>query len=130
MAYLLNVILGTIVPMCVTALVTIAITIIFKTSSTTNFAQGVISAFGAYVVAAALNKLNLSLWLALPIGISFYTFQCLSYTIDVYRGRAHAEKNLASLATYVCLFPQLVAGPIVRYTTIADELNHRTHSNT
>lgn len=69
MAYLLNVILGTIVPMCVTALVTIAITIIFKTSSTTNFAQGVISAFGAYVVAAALNKLNLSLWLALPIGI-------------------------------------------------------------
>ena len=68
MAYLLNVILGTIVPMCVTALVTIAITIIFKTSSTTNFAQGVISAFGAYVVAAALNKLNLSLWLALPIG--------------------------------------------------------------
>ena len=69
MAYLLNVILGTIVPMCVTALVTMAITIIFKTSSTTNFAQGVISAFGAYVVAAALNKLDLSIWLALPIGV-------------------------------------------------------------
>ena len=69
MAYLLNVILGTIVPMCVTALVTMAITIIFKTSSTTNFAQGVISAFGAYVVAAALNKLHLSIWLALPIGV-------------------------------------------------------------
>ena len=69
MAYLLNVILGTIVPMCVTALVTMAITIIFKTSSTTNFAQGVISAFGAYVVAAGLNKLHLSIWLALPVGV-------------------------------------------------------------
>ncbi len=69
MAYLLNVIFGTIVPMCVTALVTMAITIIFKTSSTTNFAQGVISAFGAYVVAAALNKAQLSIWLALPIGV-------------------------------------------------------------
>ena len=55
--------------MCVTALVTMAITMIFKTSSTTNFAQGVISAFGAYTVAACLNKANMSLWLALPIGI-------------------------------------------------------------
>ena len=64
----------------------------------------------------------------LPIGISFYTFQTMSYTIDVYRGEAKAEKNLASLATYVCLFPQLVAGPIVRYTTVADELSNRTHS--
>ncbi|MBQ3533104.1 MAG: branched-chain amino acid ABC transporter permease [Oscillospiraceae bacterium] len=69
MAYFLNAVLGTIVPMCVTALVTMAITMIFKTSSTTNFAQGVISAFGAYTVAACLNKANMSLWLALPIGI-------------------------------------------------------------
>ena len=69
MAYFLNAVLGTIVPMCVTALVTMAITMIFKTSSTTNFAQGVISAFGAYTVAVCLNKANMSLWLALPIGI-------------------------------------------------------------
>lgn len=62
---------------------------------------------------------------ALPIGISFFTFQTMSYTIDVYRGDAKAEKNLATLATYVCLFPQLIAGPIVRYTDIAEELHSR-----
>jgi len=64
----------------------------------------------------------------LPIGISFFTFQTMSYTIDVYRGAVHAEKNLATLGTYVCLFPQLVAGPIVRYITVAEELSERTHS--
>ena len=63
----------------------------------------------------------------LPIGISFFTFQTMSYTIDVYRGEAHAEKNLATFATFVCLFPQLIAGPIVRYTDISEELHHRTH---
>ena len=66
--------------------------------------------------------------LALPIGISFYSFQILSYTIDVYKGNAKVQKNLINLATYVVLFPQLIAGPIVRYTTIEEELNHRTHS--
>lgn len=64
----------------------------------------------------------------LPIGISFFTFQTMSYTIDVYRGEVHAQRNLATLGTYVCLFPQLVAGPIVRYSTIAEELECRTHS--
>lgn len=64
----------------------------------------------------------------LPIGISFYTFQTLSYTIDVYRGRAKANKNLVSFATFVCLFPQLIAGPIVRYTDVADELDGRRHT--
>lgn len=63
--------------------------------------------------------------LELPIGISFFTFQTMSYSIDVYRGDAHAEKNLLSFATYVCLFPQLVAGPIVRYTDVAGELADR-----
>ena len=62
----------------------------------------------------------------LPIGISFFTFQTMSYTIDVYRGRVHAERNLLSLATFVCLFPQLIAGPIVRYTDVATELNGRS----
>lgn len=66
--------------------------------------------------------------LALPIGISFYTFQILSYTIDVYRENAKVQKNILDFATYVCLFPQLIAGPIVRYTTIEEELTGRTHS--
>ncbi|MBQ7927012.1 MAG: MBOAT family protein [Lachnospiraceae bacterium] len=68
------------------------------------------------------------LGIALPIGISFYTFQTLSYTIDVYRGEARVQKNLIHLATYVTLFPQLIAGPIVRYTTVEEELSARTHS--
>ena len=62
----------------------------------------------------------------LPIGISFFTFQTMSYTIDVYRGRARAQKNFATFATFVCLFPQLIAGPIVRYTDVAAELTERT----
>ena len=63
--------------------------------------------------------------LALPIGISFYTFQCLSYTIDVYRGNAAAQKNPISFGAYVSLFPQLIAGPIVRYVDVARELDER-----
>ena len=66
--------------------------------------------------------------LTLPIGISFYTFQALSYLVDVYRGDAPAQKNFISLATYITLFPQLIAGPIVRYTTVAEDLSNRTHS--
>ncbi len=62
---------------------------------------------------------------ALPIGISFFTFQTMSYTIDVYRGRVHAQRNIATLATFVCLFPQLIAGPIVRYSDIERELTDR-----
>ena len=66
--------------------------------------------------------------LALPVGISFYTFQSLSYTIDVYRGAVPAQKSWIAFGTYVSLFPQLIAGPIVRYSDIARELEHRTHS--
>ncbi len=66
--------------------------------------------------------------LSLPIGISFYTFQIISYTIDVYRGSTHAQRNFLTLGTYICLFPQLIAGPIVRYTDISHQLTHRTHS--
>ncbi|MBQ3076765.1 MAG: MBOAT family protein [Clostridia bacterium] len=62
----------------------------------------------------------------LPIGISFFTFQTMSYTIDVYRGEVKAEKNLITMATFVSLFPQLVAGPIVRYSDIARELSDRS----
>ncbi len=61
----------------------------------------------------------------LPVGISFFTFQTMSYTIDVYLGKAKAERNLSTFATFVCLFPQLVAGPIVRYTDVSRELHSR-----
>ena len=65
--------------------------------------------------------------IALPIGISFYTFQIISYIIDVYNGKVNVQKNIIKLATYVSLFPQLVAGPIVRYQTVEKELDDRVH---
>ena len=76
----------------------------------------------------ALTGLSVPLLkLALPIGISFYTFQSLSYTIDVYRGNVAVQKNPLYFGAYVALFPQLIAGPIVRYIDVARELNDRTH---
>ncbi len=66
--------------------------------------------------------------LILPIGISFYTFQIISYLADVYNGKVKVQKSFLKLATYVSLFPQLIAGPIVRYETIEEELDNRTHS--
>ena len=66
--------------------------------------------------------------IALPIGISFYTFQIISYLIDVYNGKVKVQKSIIKLATYVSLFPQLVAGPIVRYQTVEKELDDRVHS--
>ena len=77
----------------------------------------------------AVTGLNMTLLrLALPIGISFYTFQSLSYTIDVYRGETQVQYNPINFGAYVTLFPQLIAGPIVRYVDVARELNNRTHS--
>ena len=75
-----------------------------------------------------LNGLGLKvplLRLALPVGISFYTFQILSYTVDVYRGEVKAQRNPIDLACYVTFFPQLIAGPIVRYKDIAAQLRDR-----
>lgn len=66
--------------------------------------------------------------LALPIGISFYTFQILSYVIDVYRGKVEVQKNIITLGAYIALFPQLIAGPIVRYSSIEKQLQKRVHS--
>lgn len=66
--------------------------------------------------------------IALPIGISFYTFQLLSYEVDVYRGTVSAQKNVIDFAAYVAMFPQLIAGPIVRYADIEKQLSHRSHS--
>jgi len=80
---------------------------------------------------------NINLWLTnkidfiyvvLPIGISFYTFQLISYIIDVYRGQVKVQKNILKLAMYISLFPQLIAGPIVRYTTIEEQLENRKYS--
>ncbi len=76
------------------------------------------------VTGLSLKLLNV----ALPIGISFYTFQILSYAVDVYRGTTKAQKNVISLATYITMFPQLIAGPIVRYTDVVNYLDERTLS--
>lgn len=75
------------------------------------------------------NKLTGSgfhlLEIALPVGVSFYTFQTMSYTIDVYRENVAAQRNIITFGTYVTMFPQLIAGPIVKYKSVADELNNR-----
>ncbi len=71
-----------------------------------------------------LPRLNLSL----PIGISFYTFQTMSYTVDVYRGQARRQKNIISFGTFVTLFPQLIAGPILQYRDLDEQLEQREHS--
>ena len=78
-----------------------------------------------------LNMLGFNIPLlkvALPIGISFYTFQILSYLVDVYRKDCKAQKNIISFGAYVSMFPQLIAGPIVRYIDIAKQLEHREHT--
>lgn len=82
-----------------------------------NFSVNTINAiFGTSIAIAKI---------ALPIGISFYTFQIMSYVIDVYRGKCGAQKNILSLALYVSLFPQLIAGPIVRYVDIEKQIRNR-----
>lgn len=68
------------------------------------------------------------LQLVLPIGISFYTFQISSYLIDVYRGKVKRERSIISLGTYLCMFPQLIAGPIVMYASVSEQLKTRRHS--
>lgn len=87
--------------------------------------------YGDFFLSAINGALgtSLPLWrLALPVGISFYTFQILSYTIDLYRGDVEVQRNPVSFALYVALFPQLIAGPIVRYRDVAQELQERKHS--
>ena len=69
------------------------------------------------------------LGIPLPIGISFFTFQTMSYTIDVYRKEAPVQRNILTFGTFVTMFPQLIAGPIVQYKTVAKELNHRVHTS-
>lgn len=64
----------------------------------------------------------------MPIGISFYTFQALSYVVDVYRGEVAVQKHIDKLALYICLFPQLIAGPIVKYHDVEDQIDNRSES--
>lgn len=88
------------------------------------FIENLNALFGAVHI-----KLQLETWnLILPIGISFYTFQIISYLVDVYRRETKAEKSLVSLGTYLCMFPQLIAGPIVNYHLIQEQLHKRKHS--
>lgn len=78
-----------------------------------------------------INRLGMSIKepaLALPVGISFFTFQTMSYSIDVYRGKIKAERNFLRFMTYVCMFPQLIAGPIVRFSDVGEELKKRKHT--
>jgi len=87
--------------------------------------------FVALSANAALAPFHLSVpvpHVALPLGVSFFTFHALSYIIDVYRGRFAANRRFREVALYIALFPQLIAGPIVRYKTIARRLAHRRHS--
>lgn len=84
--------------------------------------------FAIYNINLAFNFNLEQTNLALPIGISFYTFQILSYVIDVYRGKVKLQKNIFTLGTYIALFPQLIAGPIVRYSSIEAQLKIRKHS--
>ena len=75
-------------------------------------------------------RLDVAFKVTLPLGISFYTFQSMSYTIDVYRGHAAPIRSFIDFACYVSMFPQLVAGPIVRFSEVADQLLSRTHTAT
>jgi alginate O-acetyltransferase complex protein AlgI len=83
------------------------------------FVENINSIFSTNIVNPAIS---------LPLGISFFTFQAMSYVIDVYRGDAKVQENVFNMALYISLFPQLVAGPIVRYQTVADQIIEREHS--
>ncbi|MCH5209770.1 MAG: MBOAT family protein [Oscillospiraceae bacterium] len=103
----------------INVIVNIGILIYFKY---TNF---VLSWVGAFFPEGAPM-----LDIVLPVGISFYTFQALSYTVDVYRGKTEVQKSFLAFGLYLSLFPQLIAGPIVRYNDVAKQLKERNHSGT
>ncbi len=105
--------------------------LVVASSMIINLALLCVFKYSDFVIANlnSLFDLNIKLWeLPLPIGISFYTFQTMSYTVDVYRGQAKAQKNIITFGSYVALFPQLIAGPIVQYKTVAEQLNERKES--
>lgn len=81
--------------------------------------------FTANQLGILLHKDFSFIHIALPIGISFFTFQLLSYLFDIYYGKAHAQRSILNVGLYIALFPQLIAGPIVRYDTIQYQIDHR-----
>ena len=87
-----------------------------------------VASYDALLTAFGLDglRLEMALRVTLPLGISFYTFQSMSYTIDVYRGHAAPLRSFINFACYVSMFPQLVAGPIIRFSEVANQLHHRT----
>ncbi len=96
-----------------------------------NLGLLIIFKYTGFIVSSINSCFSLSIPvpdIPLPIGISFYTFQTMSYTIDVYRGQSKIQKNIIDFCAYVSMFPQLIAGPIVRYSDIAIELNDRKHT--
>lgn len=113
------------ISMLVSVIVNLAVLAFFKyaTFFAAN-ATGLMAALGFPEVTAP----DFLTHIVLPVGISFYTFQSMSYSIDLYRGHAAPAKNFIDFACYVSLFPQLVAGPIVRYASIADQLHTRDHT--
>ncbi|MCK5803147.1 MAG: MBOAT family protein [Lentisphaeria bacterium] len=86
--------------------------------------------YDALLSALGLAEFRLDIWyrITLPLGISFYTFQSMSYSIDVFRGDAKAIRNFTDFSCYVAMFPQLVAGPIIRFQEVAEQLQTRTHT--
>ncbi len=96
-----------------------------------NISGLVIFKYSNFLVDNANNLLNINInipTIALPLGISFFTFQTMSYVIDVYKKDGRVQKNIFDLALYISLFPQLVAGPIVRYQTVDEQISKRSHS--
>lgn len=81
--------------------------------------------FTSDIIFSIFGKTSPIAKIALPIGISFFTFQAMSYVIDIYRGRGELQKNILNVGLYISFFPQLIAGPIVRYETVAEEIKHR-----
>jgi len=92
-----------------------------------NFAVENYDSLLAFLGLEAL-QLETTIRVTLPLGISFYTFQSMSYSIDIYRGQARALRNFIDFACYVSMFPQLVAGPIIRFREVANQLHERTHN--
>lgn len=110
-------------PACRRLLLTLSAVLSLGLLGYCKYADFLISGFNA-VTGLSVPLLRITL----PIGISFYTFQILSYVIDVYRGDAPAQRSLIDLAAYIAMYPQLVAGPIVRYADVAPQLRSRTHT--
>ena len=80
-----------------------------------------------YIVSIFTGKAD-TFKIALPIGISFFTFQAISYVVDVYRGKGKVQTQFLNVGLYISLFPQLIAGPIVRYETVANEIENRNEN--